>query len=38
LIAEKVQRFLKITIKALSSEGKEEFMRVWKSFEYLKTW
>ena len=34
----KVQRFLKITIEALSPDGKTEFIRAWKSFEYPKTW
>jgi len=38
LTAGKVLRFLKITIEALSPEGKTEFMRFWKSFEYPKAW
>lgn len=38
LTAGKVLRFLKITIEALSSEGKSKFITVWKSFEYPKTW
>ena len=38
LTAGKVLRFLKITIEAFSPEGKTEFTRVWKSFEYPKTW
>ncbi|PKC56095.1 hypothetical protein RhiirA1_501645 [Rhizophagus irregularis] len=38
LTARKVLRFLKITIEALSSEGKSKFITVWKSFEYPKTW
>ncbi len=38
LTAGKVQRFLKITTEALLLEGKEEFMRVWKFFEYPKTY
>ena len=36
LTAGKVLRFLKITIEALSPEGKSEFIMVWKSFEYPK--
>ena len=31
-------RFLKITIEALSPEGKSEFIMVWKSFKYPKIW
>ena len=38
LTAGKVLRFLKITIEALSPEGKSEFIAVWKSFEYPKAW
>lgn len=36
--AGKVLRFLKITIDALSPEGKTEFISFWKSFEYPRTW
>jgi len=36
LTAGKVLRFLKITIEALSPEGKSELLWVWKSFETLK--
>ncbi|GBC02103.1 hypothetical protein RclHR1_04450011 [Rhizophagus clarus] len=36
LTARKMLRFLKITIEALSPEGKIKFIAVWKSFEYLK--
>jgi hypothetical protein len=36
--AGKVLRFLKITIEALSPEGKTEFTLFWKSFEYPRTW
>jgi hypothetical protein len=36
--AGKVLRFLKITIEALSPEGKMEFITFWKSFEYPRTW
>ncbi|CAG8832341.1 26552_t:CDS:1, partial [Racocetra persica] len=35
---EKVLRFLKITIDALSKEGELKFIKFWKSFEYLRTW
>ncbi|CAG8494462.1 26201_t:CDS:2 [Racocetra persica] len=38
LIASKVLKFFKITIKALSSESKSEFMKYWKSFKYPRTW
>src|SRR5438034_259887 len=38
ITAGKVLRFLKITIEALSLEGKTEFITVWKSFEYPKVW
>ena len=38
LTAGKVLRFLKITIEALSPEGKSEFIMIWKSFEYPKVW
>ncbi|KAF0382168.1 serine/threonine protein kinase [Gigaspora margarita] len=38
LMAGKVLRFIKITIDALSSEGKLEFIKFWKSFEYPRTW
>lgn len=36
--AGKVLRFLKITIEALSPEGKTEFIVFWKSFEYPRMW
>ncbi|PKK61925.1 hypothetical protein RhiirC2_668561, partial [Rhizophagus irregularis] len=36
--AGKVLRFLKITIDALSPEGKVEFISFWKSFEYPRRW
>ena len=36
--AGKVLRFLKITIDALSQEGKSEFILFWKSFEYPRIW
>ena len=36
--AEKVLRFLKITINAFSPEGKSTFITNWKTFEYPKTW
>jgi hypothetical protein len=38
LTAGKVLRFFKITIEALSPEGKTELLRTWKSFEYPKSW
>ena len=38
LTAGKVLRLLKITIEALSPEGKKELMSSWKSFEYPKAW
>ena len=38
LTAGKVLRFLKITIEALSLEGKTSFIKYWKTFEYLRTW
>ncbi|PKY23928.1 hypothetical protein RhiirB3_387609 [Rhizophagus irregularis] len=38
LTARKVLRFLKITIEALSPEGKMEFITAWRSFEYPKVW
>ena len=38
LTAGKALRFLKITIEALSPEGKSELITVWKSFEHPKTW
>lgn len=38
LTTRKVLRFLKITIKALSPEGKMEFITAWRSFEYPKVW
>lgn len=38
LTAGKVLRFLKITIEALSLEGKSDFITAWKSFEYPKAW
>ena len=38
LTAGKVLRLLKITIEALSPEGKSKFIIVWKSFEYPKAW
>ncbi|KAF0514529.1 hypothetical protein F8M41_017575 [Gigaspora margarita] len=36
--ASKVLRFLKITIDALSSEGKSAFIIFWKLFDYPKDW
>lgn len=38
LTAGKVLRFLKITIEALSPEGKVAFIKYWKAFEYPRTW
>jgi hypothetical protein len=38
LTSGKVLRFLKITIEALTLEGKSEFIKFWKSFEYPRTW
>ncbi|PKY61391.1 hypothetical protein RhiirA4_486295 [Rhizophagus irregularis] len=38
LTSGKVLKFLKITIEALSLEGKSEFIKFWKSFEYPRTW
>jgi hypothetical protein len=38
LTAGKVLRFLKITIEALSPEGKMAFIKYWKTFEYPRTW
>src|SRR5439155_24290397 len=36
--AGKVLRLLKITIDALSPEGKLSFIMTWKNFEYPRTW
>ncbi|KAF0541218.1 serine/threonine protein kinase [Gigaspora margarita] len=38
LTAGKVLRFLRITIEALSTEGKSIFIKYWKSFEYPRSW
>jgi hypothetical protein len=38
LTAGKVLRFLKITIDALSPEGKSAFIMAWKAFDYPRTW
>lgn len=38
LTSGKVLKFLKITIEALSLEGKSEFIKFWKSFEYPRIW
>ncbi|RGB33909.1 hypothetical protein C1646_668970 [Rhizophagus diaphanus] len=37
-IARKVLRFLRITIDALSPEGKLAFILAWKTFEYPRSW